>query len=193
MKIKYLLQFIFVVCLCSCSDSSNDRTSKKGQKQFGLDIVNGPRQGYQYIDSAKTEYNYRYNTFTLTNDTIIPIRLEIGFSNKSLSDSSNSQIFLLPRRLTPEYQHMDPVMSRELKQFLDFEIDLSEHLNKIINPNEKCVLTFGVLTDTKYLDPTTPYETKLLTSNESSAQITLRLKINDTLIIPCGHFSYVDK
>jgi hypothetical protein len=161
--------------------------------QFGLYIENGPRQGMQYFDSS-AEYNYRTNIITIWNDSTVAIQLEIGFSEAgmNLKDSIRSKFFLLPRHLTPNEQHFDTGgMSKELKRFLGFEIDQPVHLSKVLNPREKCVLTFGVLTDTKYPDPTTPFQTELLTSHENSSAISLKLKINDRLIIPCGQISYM--
>lgn len=175
-------------------DEKQFRLNEYHYSQSGLNIENGPRQGMQYIDSAGAEYNYRYNTITIWNDSTVAIQLEIDFSEKgmNLKDSIRSKFFLLPRHLTPSEQHFDTGgMSEELKRFLDFEIDNPVHLSKVLNPTKKCVLTFGVLTDTKYPDPTTPFETALLTSHENSSTISLKLKINDTLIIPCGQFSYM--
>lgn len=194
MTAKNLFRLVFLIFLYGCSDNSNHYANKTGEKQSGLYIENGPRQGMQYIDSSGAEYNYRYNTITIWNDSTVAIQLEIGFSEMgiNLKDSIRSKFFLLPRHLTPNEQHFDKGgMSEKLKRFLDFEIDNPVHLSKVFNPSEKCVLTFGVLTDTKYPDPTTPYETELLTSHENSSAISLKLKINDTLIIPCGQFSYM--
>lgn len=202
MTVKNLFRLVFLIFLYGCSDNSNhyaNRTGEEirtGKKQSGLYIENGPRQGMQYVDSIGAEYNYRYNTITIWNDSTVAIQLEIDFSEMgmNLKDSIRSKVFLLPRHLTPNEQQFDTGgMSEELKRFLDFEIDNPVHLSKVLNPREKCVLTFGVLTDTKYPDPTTPYETKLLTSHENSSAISLKLKINDTLIIPCGQFSYMQK
>jgi hypothetical protein len=202
MTVKHLFRLVFLIFLYGCSDNSSHyahRTGeeiKTGEKQSGLYIENGPRQGMQYVDSSGAEYNYRYNTITIWNDSTVAIQLEIGFSEKqmNLKDCIRSKIFLLPRHLTPNEQHYDTGgMSEELKRFLDFEIDNPVYLCKVLNPREKCVLTFGVLTDTKYPDPTTPYETELLTSHEKTSAISLKLKINATLIIPCGQFSYMQK
>jgi hypothetical protein len=189
MTVKHLFRLVFLICIYGCSDNSDNHL------QFGLYIENGPRQGMQYFASG-VEYNYRYNTITIWNDSTVAIQLEIGFSEMgmNLKDSIRSKIFLLPIHLTPNEQHFDTGgMSEELKRFLDFEIDNPMHLSKVLNPREKCVLTFGVLTDTKYPDPTTPYETELLTSHEKTSALSLKLKINDTLIIPCGQFSYMQK
>ena len=196
MTVKHLFRLVFLICLYGCSGNSDNHVNRTGEKQSGLYIENGLRQGMQYVDSTGADYNYRYNTITIWNDSTVAIQLEIGFSEMgmNLKDSIKSKIFLLPRHLTPNEQHFDAGgMSEELKRFLDFEINSPVHLSKVLNPKEKCVLTFGVLTDTKYPDPTTPYETKLLTSHENKSAISLKLKINDTLIIPFGQFSYVQK
>jgi hypothetical protein len=168
-----------------------------GQEQFGLYIENGPRQGFQYFNST-SQYNYRCYTMTITNDSMIPAHLEINFSEirEVLSDSCISTVFLLPRHLTPKEQHYDKSMSAELKRFLDLDIGTTVYLNDTLNPTETCVLTFGVLTKTSYSgydsDPTTPHGTKLITSKENSSEIIFKLKINDTLVIPCGHFTYIE-
>ena len=196
MKLKHLFALLVLICLFACSDNSEKRATRSEPTQFGLYIENGPRQGFQYFDANKTEYSYRYCTITLTNDSVIPVKLEIYFpeTSKTLIDNSNSKVFLLPRHLTPEEQHADTEgISAELKKFLDFEIDKPVHLSKVVMPGEKCVVIFGVLTDIKYPEPTTPYETALLTSREKTAAIALKLKINDTFIIPCGQFSYVEQ
>ncbi len=184
---------IFSIWLYSCSNNTDSRVNITKPTQFGLSIENGQRQGFQYYDSTNTEYNYRYNTITITNDTTVPIQLEIGFSEKDLNKISYSKVFLLPRPLTPNKQQFDNSISDGLKRFLDLDTGKQEHLSKTLKPNEKCVLTFGVLTDIKYPDPTTPYETKLLTHKEIPSAISCKLKINDTLVIPCGHFKYLEE
>lgn len=204
MIVKHLFRLVFLICLYGCSGNSDNHLNSPDEKQFrlnqykylqfGLYIEIGPRQGMGYIDPSGTEYNYRYYTISIWNDSTVAIQLEIGFSEMgmNLEDSIRSKFFLLPRHLTPDEQRFDTGgMSKELKRFLDFEIDKPVHLSKVLNPGEKCVLTFGVRTDIKYPDPTTAYETELLTSHENSSAISLKLKINDTLIIPCGQFSYM--
>lgn len=196
MTFKHLFRLVFLILIYGFSGNADSHVNRTYEKQSGLYIENGPRQGMQYVDSNGAEYNYRYNTITIWNDSTVAIQLEIGFSEmgRNLIDSIKSKIFLLPRHLTPNEQHFDTGgISEELKKFLDFEIDNHTHLSKVLNPGEKCVLTFGVLTDTKYPDPTTPYETELLTSREKTSAISLRLKINETLIIPCGKILCIQK
>ena len=193
MTVNYFIELLFIL-LYGCSCNSVKQDFGKAEKQFGLHIDKGPRQGFQYFDSTKTEYNYRYYTITITNDTIVPILLKINFetTDNHVNDSIKSKIFLLPRHLTPDKQLFDKTMSKELIKFIDLEIDTPQNLIKTLKQREKCVLTFGVLTDTKYFDPTTPYGTEILTSNENLSVIAMKLKINDRLIIPCGQFSYIN-
>lgn len=196
MKVKNLFQCIFFVCIIGCAAKSSEPPKKTGPTHIGLSIENGQRQGMQYFDSAKVEYNYRYYTMTITNDTTLAIRLEIGIPDTEIRSNTSlrSKIFILPRHLTPKKQQMDVNgISNELKHFLDCEIGTPVHLSKVIGPTEKCVVTFGVLTNIKFEDPTTPYDTKLITSTKNSSGISFELQLNDTLIIPCGHFTYVDK
>ena len=119
MTVKYFIQLLFIL-LYSCSSNLVKTDFGKGEKQFGFHIENGPRQGFQYFDSTKTEYNYRYYTITITNDTIVPILLQINFDKTDIlvNDSVKSKIFLLPRHLTPDKQHFDQTMSKELIKFL---------------------------------------------------------------------------
>jgi hypothetical protein len=197
MIVKHLFRLVFLICLCGCYDSSDNRKNRSDLTQFGLYIKNGPRQGVQYFNST-SQYNYRYYTMTVTNDSMTPVHLEIHFSKTGevLSDRCNSKVFLLPRHLTSEVLQYDKGMFAELKRFLDLEIDKPVYLNDTLKPTETCVLIFGVLTKTSYSeydsDPTTPYGTQLIASKENSSKILLKLKINDTLVIPCGHFTYIE-
>lgn len=193
MTIKLLFRLLFLMCFCSCFVNSNSRANGAGNKQFGLTIEVGQRQGMQYFDAANTEFNYRYFTITVTNDSTIPVHLAINLSEAEmgLSDTLQSKFFLLPRHLTPNEQQFDRGgMSDELKKFLDLQIDTPVLLDKTLKPTEKCVLTFGVLTARNHFDPTTPFDTELLTVPKNESEITVLLKLNDTLVIPCGHISY---
>jgi hypothetical protein len=202
MTVKLLYRLLFSICFCGFSINANSQVNNlnnhlnvRGGNQFGLYIDCGQRQGMQYFDAANTEYNYRYYTITVTNDSTTSIHLNINFSRAEmgLRDTLKSKIFLLPRQLTPEEQHFDRGgMSNELKKFLDLEIGTPIQLNKTLKPTEKCVMTFGILTARKDLDPTTPFDTKRLTLIKNSSGLSVMLKINETLLIPCGQISYIN-
>lgn len=211
MTYNYLIGLLVVFGLYSCfEDPAEEPKHEKheggySKKHSQLTIENGPRQGFQYVDATGTEFNYRYITTTLTNDSVIPIRLTISFSNDYTYLSSHgglkSKVFLLPRELTPQQQHFDNSMSKELKQFLDTRVDSAVTLDKIIHPNERLVMTFGVLTDVKYgefmqmalissdkkfrLNVPEPDANKV-SSKEDTSTIYLALNLVSGFIIPCG-------
>src|ERR1043166_3324163 len=95
---------LFILISCRQSTDNSEKTKRIGENQFGLFLENGPRQGFNFIDSIGTLYDYRYFTETITNDSTICINLEISFSKEyndmRLNDSLMSKVFLLPRKLT---------------------------------------------------------------------------------------------
>lgn len=215
MAIKYLFKLLFVLGVCSCSNNlPKEHKDEKYfgnyyEKRFGISIENGQRQGFQYFDSMGVEYNYRYITTTITNDSLIPIRLLISFSkeyNYLRSNSSlKSKVFLLPRELTPYRQHFDNSMSKELKQFLDTDVHIPITLDKIINANEELVMTFAVLTPIKYgeymnmeliLSDQQFYLNahdsikNLIKAPANASTIYLGLNLVNSFIIPCGKISF---
>jgi hypothetical protein len=171
-KLRYLIGTLLICLAFSCSDNQQHPV----KKSLGLYIENGPRQGFKYFDSAGTEYRYRYTTTSITNDSIVPVRLTIKLPkecNHPCSDGSQKlRAFLLPRELTPEKQQFDDSMSRELKEFLSVNSETPVSLDKIINPKEKCVMTFGILTDIKCEDPS---QITLLLNEHDQLSVLLRL------------------
>ncbi len=216
MIFKNLFGLLFIFGLYSCIESPpeevryNKYFGSYSKKYYKISIENGPRQGFQYYDSKGTEYNYRYITTTITNDSLVSIRLQISFSKEYNYLRSNnilkSKVFLLPRKLTPEQQHFENTMSKELKQFLDREVNIPVSLDKIINPNERLVVTFGVLTEIKYgefmfmelISSNKPFHLNrndslenLVYSPENSQTFYLALDLVNSFLIPCGQISFI--
>lgn len=212
---KYLIVLtILSAFIYSCSEEPPKENvhgtyfGNYSEKCFGISIENGPRQGFQYFDSAGTEYTYRYITTTITNDSTAPVHLQIAFSKEYNYLRSNgdlkSKVFLLPRELTPERQHFDSSMSKELKNFLDTGTDIVAFLDRVINPNERCVMTFGVLTDMRYPDffrmaLVSRYHRSRFANDslikkmpliKDSLILPLGLALENRFVIPCGQISF---
>lgn len=208
MTVKYLFGLLFVFGLYSCSDDSPDEV--RHDKYFGnyskkysqVSIENGPRQGLPYFDSNGIKYSYLNITTTITNDSLVPIHLLISFSKEYYYLRSNnilkSKVFLVPRQLTPE----------ELKQFLDTDVDVPISLDTILNPNERVVVTFGMLTEMKYEEfpymelistdkqfhlNTNESLENLVPSSKDSQTFYLALDIINSRLIPCGQISFLKK
>jgi hypothetical protein len=87
MKSKYLYVLLIVIGFYSCSNDPPEVLRQ--DKYFGsfsknhsqISIENGPRQGFQYYFKG-TEYSYRYITTTISNDSLVPFRLRISFSEE---------------------------------------------------------------------------------------------------------------
>ena len=205
MTFKYLFGLLFVFGLYSCSDDPpvevrHDKYFGSYSKKYSkVSIENGPRQGHPYFDSKGIKYSYLNITTTITNDNLVPIRLLISFSKEYYYLRSinilKSKVFLLPRQLTQE----------ELKQFLDTDVDDPVSLDTILNPNERVVMTFGMLTEMKYEEfpymelistekqfhlNTNDSLENLVQSSKDSQTFYLALDIINSRLIPCGQISF---
>lgn len=183
MTIKLSIGFLFLISFCSCSDNSREHS--------GFYIENGPRKGFQYADSIGPLYHYRCITTRIVNDSVIPMRLEINFLKEDTTSkvTHRSRVFMLPRSLTSEKQQLDASMSIELRKFLAKVNGTSIAFDTILRPKGICVMTFGILTETKYEQPN-GIGLKALT--KSSSTVTLGLSFDNNLI-PCGQISFITK
>ncbi len=193
MTFKNLVGLLFLIVLFSCADSkdiSNGQTNSIEKLPRGFYIENGPRQGFMFADSIGPQYTYRYITSTIINDSTASMRLEINFSEtkNTVKDSLKSIVFLLPTHLTPEKQQFDQYMSRELKWFLSRVTKTPISLDTILGPKQKCVMTFGILTDVKYAEP---FGICLKGSTINASTTTLALCF-DKYLIPCGQISCIN-
>ncbi len=221
-----IILFILTI-MCSCSDTETNKVQSKkttdvySEKYFGIYIENDPRQGSPYIDSSGTEYFYLCKKITLSNDTTVPIDLKISFSKEYNNIRANkglkSKVCLLPKELTSDEQQdnvtvskdlkFDLGITKELKGFLSKGIE-TVSLNRTLNPKEKCVMRFGILTDVKYItDLKYPqpnyFGLKLKTNNyapdslipNGDKQLTLPLVLylDNPYAIPCGQISFPSK
>ena len=188
MTIKFSIGLLFLFVFCNCSYNTNDQGDYSG-----FYIENGPRQGLKYIDSIGPQYDYTCVTTTIRNDSVVPMRLKINFSKEdsTLNDSLKAKVFLLPKRLTTEKKQFYTSMSKELRNFLNGVDEATVSLDTLLSANEKCVMTFGILTNTKYGQP---YGIGLRALNKSSSKVTLELsfyrKPGKQYLIPCGEISF---
>ncbi len=213
----YLL-FVFIVFSCTNDEPIKDLSEKKPlaysdhTKNTGITIENNPRQGFGYTDPEGVQYGYYYITTTLINDSSVPIQLKIAFGNEYNYMRSRkflfSEVFLLPRALTPKRQQYDVSMSKELKHFLDTRSGTSDSLNIILNPKEQCVMTFGKLTTLGEKEPFT-LELKLLDNEFENNKhdsllnaallktegkgVPLVLHLATPALIPCGQILFTEK
>ena len=182
----------------------------------GLQIEKGPNHGVGYTDSLGTKYNVRYIPITITNDSTIPIHLQIAFLKEYdypiALGAEKFKVFLIPKELTPDKVTYDSVSyelgNNELRNYFDRGLNPSNILNETLEPGKKCVIAIGTIY------PRPPKVCGVLASElfvhsdrgafttcdwlmkedpSSSPQIALGLKLTlreSCMIISCGQISY---
>ena len=112
----------------------------------GLKIEYGPNLGM--IDTFAAG-NYIHITATITNDSTIPIHLQVALSKEfDFPDSCRDnkyKVFLLPKELTPDTATLYGKITDGLADFLDRCLDDPYSLNKTLEPGEYAVITNGTL------------------------------------------------
>ncbi len=204
MIIKNLIGFLVLIVLNSCrSDSSYIQVGKVEKNSSGFSIKNSTRYGQGYVDTNAIPYNYLHITTTISNDSSLPMRLVINFSEGGSysNDSLIPRVFLLPRKwvipkkgLTPANKKINLIMLNELKWFLDRVDENPVSLDTLLKPRGKCILTFGLLNNPKY---DLPYAIGVKASLERLSTQPLKLSFdrlpNEHYLIPCGEVSFITK
>ena len=215
-----ILPFIFILLtMFSCSiqksakensPASENHPGKNIRAERGLLINNGINRGTGYTDSLGSKYNLRYIPVIITNDSTIPIRLQLSFS-KEYEYSINQfeeifQVIPLPREWALDGTGVTEKMNEELSNYIE-----KPELSQTINPGEDWILGIGTLYPNppkfsgvlpKVLftaDQTKDFPTcdwEMRKDSLSKDQITLWLRLNFgeyCQVIPCGYISFPDK
>ncbi len=216
MKLRTILELLIVLFVCSCSQ----RTSK-GEHQIKIDpnqhvgskngllFEHGGYRGTEYTDSQGTNFNLRYNPILITNDSTIPIHVQIAFAKEydypTGYDNKQFKVFPLPIEWAQDgtTDGMFDQMWKEFENVLE-----KPFLNATLEPSENLVFAIGTLYP---LPPevwwVVPNELFTNSNDEmfptcdwfmnedplSNSEIALGLKLHldeRCTIIPCGQISY---
>lgn len=210
------LMIAMSVFACNQQSSKTGLDTQNGtelysQSQSGLTIDYGINRGTGYTDSSGTKFNIRYIPVTITNDSIIPIRIQIEFSKEydysGYHGYQKFKVIPLSEEWALDGLEITESMITNLSKYID-----NPTWNKTLDPGEKCVFAVGThyqainygpvpnglfSQDKKrlYLDCDSPHN-----QNKSThPQLALALKIDfyhwtlppeGCRIIPCGKISY---
>lgn len=153
MIIRIIPGFFIVLIVCSCiQQSSYNEQQIDGNphehlgSKTGLKIEYGPNLG---MIGEFTAGNYIHITATITNDSTIPINIQMALSNEydfpDTCGDNKYKIFLLPKELTPDTATIYGIIADGLGEYLDRCLENPYVLNKTLEPNEYTVITIGVL------------------------------------------------
>lgn len=208
MMIRIIIGFIMVLNAYSCMQPP---------LKSGLLIDCGPNQGMTHTDKLGTKHNYRHITATITNDSTVPIHLQIDLSNEydypAACNTGTFKAFLLPKELTPDTPALHNNILMGLDDFLDSCLAKPYVLNQTLAAGEKLQVTFGTL----YAIPTNcgivpnaifsqiekdDFQSCDILANQAQSidtPLALGLKLDmylsfgkpdGCIIIPCGQISY---
>lgn len=117
----------------------------------GLRIEYGPNLGTTHTDGDGTRNFYVHVTAIITNDSTIPIQLNMELAESYAypsfcGDSRSFKAFFLPEDLTPDTATVYNGIVNGQHHFLDSPINDPTLSKRTLNPGEFCVVTIGSLT-----------------------------------------------
>ena len=221
-----LVRTMFGLCLglmaCSCLQQTtkvnlrNENSSRNIGTQSGLLIENAPNHGVGYTDSLGKRFNLRYIPITITNDSVIPIQLQLAFSQEyDYPTGYDVQLFLFPIEAKPGEITFDSLTyelsDNALHDFFDRGMRPVHKLNQTLQPGEKCITAIGTLYPRPpktaaflpnalfvHTEPDVYAACNRLIDKDPSGEhpVSLGLKLifrENCVIIPCGQISYPDQ
>lgn len=216
--LRHIIIILISFCICSCVDIEPKEHLYK--KHLGIYFDHGNWTGGYYTDKKGDTYLYRSVTTCITNDSTIPVNVEIEFLNelkcKNEFNERSMKIFILPNELSGDKQYNYPGVSSELQKYLDYNIHKSSTLSKQLKPKEDLKITIGILNYNKNYGPNQmalisdrlkphfiSHDSIIVNSITSKKPLDLFIALdfpsseNDStcfsyLCIPCGQISYMN-
>ena len=216
MKLRTIVGLLIVLMGCSCFQrtTKGELQIEKGSIQHlgsksGLLIDHGVYRGSGYTDLLGTNYNLRVNPITITNDSTIPIHVQITFSKEYdypiAYGDEKFKVIPLPKEWAQNRttDSMFDSMFEKLPNYIDKPV-----LNETVEPGEKINLAIGTLYpipgDNWSVVPNELFahsdggifptcDWLMKEDPSSNPEIALGLKLVFTqscIIIPCGQISY---
>lgn len=136
MKHKLLTGLFIAILACSCTPHP---------AKSGLVIDNGINRGTTYTDTSGAAYNLRYIPVTITNDSTLPIQIDIAFSSEyrhhpDLDTRESFRLLPLPKKWAMDGLGVTDQMMEELPASIDQPV-----WHKTLQPGETCLLGIGTL------------------------------------------------
>lgn len=148
MAIRIFIALILCSAMCACTEK---QPAKSPDSYYGTKITNHSRRGRQYIDKAGTEYAYRYFETVFTNDSTIPMHLDLAlpktFGEGIHHNEQAYRIFFLPESITPEKQFDSDFYATNVIPFIETQVEKPLTFHKIIPPGKTYSITTGYLSE----------------------------------------------
>ncbi len=153
--LRTIIVLLITLIFCSCSQLKSKTGSKiepsinqLPESKPGLSIKTTPTRGIGFTDSLGSEFFIGHVTNTITNDSTIPIHLQIDlpieFSYPISDDSLKFKIVLWPGLREPPHLYSDS-QGIVLESFTGNNLGSSNQFNQLLAPGEKYVITIGTI------------------------------------------------
>ena len=211
MKFSIIFGLLVVFFVCSCAQQTSKGVMKMETEpdqhlgtNGGLLFEKGGKRGSGYIDSLGTDYSLRYIPIFITNDSTIPIHIQIAFLKEYDYSVAYGNVKFKVIPLPKEWAQdgITDNMYDKLPSYIDKPI-----INEIIKPGEKVTIGIGTLVikprdisininapfahTEAGIFPACDWKMNVDPSSGPKIALGLKLVINEICtIIPCGHISY---
>lgn len=142
---KHFVFSFFILLFVSCS-TPHEKPAGKG-KFSGISILNTPRHGRFFISKENTRHFYNNISTTITNDTTVPIRLQLTLDKSYEQSSRTFNLFFLPEVMIVDSQRKQSYFNQNIQPILDWGIDHNTGINSTIAPGR------SITVNTSYLSP----------------------------------------
>ena len=161
MKFRTIVGLLIVLFVCSCAqkpsekvDQIEDDPNQHLDLSNKLKIENRVNRGARYTDSDSIDYWLIHIASTITNESTIPIQLELAFSNEyeypTEYGNQKFKVFILPDvfavggvSIIAENPFLTDSMQVEIRDYLKNGIDSPYRIKKIIQAGESVVVSIG--------------------------------------------------
>lgn len=153
--LRTIAVLLIALIFCSCSQLKSKAGSKiepstnqRPESKTGLKFENRPPRGTGFTDSLGSEYGIVHIKTTITNDSTIPIHLQmalpIEYSYPIPDDYHKFKIVLWPGLTEPPDLYSDST-GGILENFTGNDLGSSNQFNQLLAPGEKYVVTIGTI------------------------------------------------
>jgi hypothetical protein len=158
MIFRFTVGLLIVLMNCSCTQQTlkSGLKSENGSYQnlatkTGLKFETGINRGITPNDSLGITNFLIHTTSVITNDSTIPIQLQLALSKEyefpAICNDNKYKVFLLPKELTPNPNNTTlwNSITNGFEDFINTCIDTPYIFNKTLYPSEKCVIAIATL------------------------------------------------
>ena len=223
--LRSIVGLLIAVIVCSCFQQKSkgalhaENSFSLPESKTGLRIENSLTRGTGFTDSLGSEYIIVHITNTITNDSTIPIQLEMDLPREyhyPISDDSQKfRIVLWPGLTEPPHLYSDSA-GQIFANSIDNESESQNQFNQLLEPGEKYLVTIGTIVPSppkicsvvafsiveynerkKYSDCDWPMDEV----NSTNPKLALGLKVGfctsgqqykTCAILPCGQITYTE-